>query len=277
MEEYFRAKKILFDSLRARDVAVVNADDPYGIRMLGETPATRITYGFGLASDVRASRVELGIDGSRCTVMHPGGEMDIRSPLTGRFNIQNILAACATGIGLGIGSSAIASGIRSVEAVRGRFERVVSPAGWTAIIDYAHTPDALENCLRTIRELVPPGDGHRVITVFGCGGNRDRGKRPIMGRIASEWSDIAIVTSDNPRDEDPASIIGAIVAGMIRGREMYTDVNRRTAIRSALMKARSGDIVLVAGKGHETYQIIGAARDHFDDREEVETFIRENG
>ena len=276
MEEYFRVKKILFDSLRARDVAVVNSDDPYGIRMLGETPATRISYGFGMASDVRASRVELGIDGSRCTVMHAGGEMEIRSPLTGRFNIQNILASCATGIGLGIGSSAIAAGIRSVDAVRGRFERVVSPAGWTAIIDYAHTPDALENCLRTIRELVPPEDGHRVITVFGCGGNRDRGKRPIMGRIASEWSDIAIVTSDNPRDEDPASIIEAIVAGMVRGREMYTDVDRRTAIRSALMKARSGDVVLVAGKGHETYQVTGAARDHFDDREEVETFIREN-
>ena len=277
MEEYFRAKKILFDSLRARDVAVVNADDPYGIRILGETPAARITYGFGPACDVRASGVELGIEGSRFTVVYPGGEIEIRSRLTGRFNVQNILASCAAGVGLGIGFPAIAAGIQSVEAVRGRFERVVSPAGWTAIIDYAHTPDALENCLRTIRELVPPEGGHRVITVFGCGGNRDRGKRPIMGRIASEWSDIAIVTSDNPRDEDPASIIEAIVAGMIRGRESYTDADRRSAIRSALMKARSGDVVLVAGKGHETYQIIGATRHHFDDREEVETFIRENG
>jgi UDP-N-acetylmuramoyl-L-alanyl-D-glutamate--2,6-diaminopimelate ligase len=277
MEEYFRAKKILFDSLRAGGVAVVNADDPYGLRMLGETPAARITYGFGTACDVRASGVEMQIDGSRFTAIHAGGEIEIRSPLTGRFNIQNMLASCAAGIGLGVGSSAIAAGIRSVEAVRGRFERVVSPAGWTAIIDYAHTPDALENCLRTIRELVPPEAGHRVITVFGCGGNRDRGKRPIMGRIASERSDIAIVTSDNPRDEDPASIIEAIVAGMIRGRETYTEVNRRRAIRSALMKARSGDVVLVAGKGHETYQIIGATRHHFDDREEVEGFIRENG
>ena len=277
MEEYFRAKKILFDSLRAGDVAVVNADDPYGVRMLGETPAARITYGFGAACDVRASGVEMGIDGSRFTAIHAGGELEIRSPLTGRFNIQNMLASCAAGIGLGAGSSAIAAGIRSVEAVRGRFERVVSPAGWTAIIDYAHTPDALENCLRAIRELVPPEAGHRIIIVFGCGGNRDRGKRPIMGRIASERSDIAIVTSDNPRDEDPASIIEAIVAGMIRGRETYTDVNRRSAIRSALMRARSGDVVLVAGKGHETYQIIGPTRHHFDDREEVEKFIRENG
>jgi UDP-N-acetylmuramoyl-L-alanyl-D-glutamate--2,6-diaminopimelate ligase len=277
MEEYFRAKKILFDSLGPRDVAVVNADDPYGMRMLGETPAARITYGFGTGCDVRASGVELGIDGSRCTVTHAGGEIEIRSPLTGRFNIQNILASCATGLGLGIRSSAIAAGIRSVETVRGRFERVVSPAGWTAIIDYAHTPDALENCLRTIRELVPAEGGHRLITVFGCGGDRDRGKRPIMGRIASEWSDIAIVTSDNPRNEDPASIIDAIVAGMIRGRETYTDVNRRSAIRSALTKARGGDVVLLAGKGHETYQVIGATRQHFDDREEVEAFIRGNG
>ena len=277
MEEYFRAKKILFDSLGPRDVAVVNADDPYGMRMLGETPAARITYGFGTGCDVRASGVELGIDGSRCTVTHAGGEIEIRSPLTGRFNIQNILASCATGLGLGIRSSAIAAGIRSVETVRGRFERVVSPAGWTAIIDYAHTPDALENCLRTIRELVPAEGGHRLITVFGCGGDRDRGKRPIMGRIASQWSDIAIVTSDNPRNEDPASIIDAIVAGMIRGRETYTDVNRRSAIRSALTKARGGDVVLLAGKGHETYQVIGATRQHFDDREEVEAFIRGNG
>jgi UDP-N-acetylmuramoyl-L-alanyl-D-glutamate--2,6-diaminopimelate ligase len=277
MEEYFRAKKILFDSLRAGDVAVVNADDPYGMRMLGGTPAARITYGFGTACDVRASDIELRIDGSRFTVAHAGGAMEIHSPLTGRFNIQNMLASCAAGIGLGIGSSAIAAGIRSVEAVRGRFERMVSPAGWTAIIDYAHTPDALENCLRTIRELVPPERGHRIITVFGCGGNRDRGKRPIMGRIASEMSDIAIVTSDNPRNEDPGSIIDAIVAGMIRGHETYTEVNRRTAIRSALMKARRGDVVLVAGKGHETYQLTGATRQHFDDREEVEAFIRENG
>ncbi len=277
MEEYFRAKKILFDSLGERDVAVVNADDPYGMRMLGETPAARITYGFGTACDVRASGVELGINGSRCTVTHAGEKIEIRSSLTGRFNIQNMLASCATGLGLGIGSSAIAAGIRNVEAVRGRFEKIVSPAGWTAIIDYAHTPDALENCLRTIRELVPPEGGHRVITVFGCGGNRDRGKRPIMGRIASQWSDATIVTSDNPRDEDPGSIIHEIAAGMIRGKETTTEVNRHDAIRSALLKARSGDVVLVAGKGHETYQIIGATRQHFDDREEVEAFIRENG
>jgi UDP-N-acetylmuramoyl-L-alanyl-D-glutamate--2,6-diaminopimelate ligase len=275
MEEYFRAKKKLFDPLGPDAVAIVNADDPYGSRMIGETRAAALTYGFTPGCDVRATEVDMTVDGCRCTVTHPGGELTIRSSLTGRFNILNILASCATGLGLGISPPAIEAGIRSVEAVRGRFEKVMSPAGWTAIIDYAHTPDALENCLRTIRELAPASDGHRVITVFGCGGNRDRGKRPIMGRIASRWSDIAIVTSDNPRDEDPASIIDAIIVGMPPGGEKYVEVNRRTAIRSALTKARSGDVVLVAGKGHETYQIIGATRHHFDDREEVEAFIRE--
>jgi UDP-N-acetylmuramoyl-L-alanyl-D-glutamate--2,6-diaminopimelate ligase len=277
MEAYFLAKKKLFDSLGAAGLAVVNADDPYGTRMLGETHGVRMTYGFGPECDVRAVGVELGIDGSSCSVTYKGTEMEIRSPLTGRFNIQNILAASAAALGMGIRPPVIAAGIGRVGSVRGRFERITSPSGWAAIIDYAHTPDALENCLRTIRELVPPSGGGRVITVFGCGGNRDRTKRPIMGRIASEWSDIAIVTSDNPRNEDPASIIEAIVDGMPPGRETYTEVNRRTAIRRALTIARRGDVVLVAGKGHETYQVIGTTRQHFDDREEVEGFIRENG
>jgi UDP-N-acetylmuramoyl-L-alanyl-D-glutamate--2,6-diaminopimelate ligase len=277
MEEYFRAKKILFDSLGPGGVAAVNADDPYGLRIAADSPAARITYGFGQGCDVRVSGVELRIDGSRCLVSHGGKEIEIRSALTGRFNIQNILAACAAALGMGIAPGAVAAGIGSVASVRGRFERVVAPAGWAAIIDYAHTPDALENCLRTIRELIGPDPARRIITVFGCGGNRDRGKRPLMGRIASQWSDIAIVTSDNPRNEDPVSIIEAVVAGMIPGRETHTEVNRRDAIRGALRMAHTGDVVLVAGKGHETYQVIGAARQHFDDREEVESFIRENG
>ena len=276
MEEYFLAKKKLFDSLGEDSVAVVNAGDPYAPRIIGETRAASLTYGFTPECDVRATAVEMTIDGSRCTVAHAGAEMEIRSNLTGRFNILNILASYAAGLGMGIAPPAIAAGIRNVQAVRGRFEKVLSPAGWTAVIDYAHTPDALENCLRTIRELVPASPGHRVITVFGCGGNRDTGKRPMMGRIASRWSDIAIVTSDNPRDEDPASIIDAVVAGMLPGGETYVEVNRHAAIRSALAKARPGDVVLIAGKGHETYQIIGATRDHFDDREEVEAFIREH-
>jgi len=196
MEEYFRAKKILFDSLRARDTAVVNADDPYGLRIAEGTAGSRITYGFGASCDVRPSHLAQGIDGTHCTVATPAGDIAVDSPLTGRFNVLNMLAACGAGVALGASPDAIARGIASVSAVRGRFERIASRAGWTAVVDYAHTPDALENCLRTIRELTRG----RVITVFGCGGDRDRGKRPIMGRIASELSDVTIVTSDNPRN-----------------------------------------------------------------------------
>ncbi|HUI10888.1 MAG TPA: UDP-N-acetylmuramoyl-L-alanyl-D-glutamate--2,6-diaminopimelate ligase [Bacteroidota bacterium] len=271
MEEYFRAKKMLFDSLRARDTAVVNADDPYGARMLEGTSGARLTYGLGPGCDVRAAHVAQGIEGTHLAAATPAGPIEFASPLTGHFNVLNMLAACGAGVALGISPETIARGISAVRAVRGRFERIASPAGWTAVVDYAHTPDALENCLRTIRELA----GGRVITVFGCGGNRDRGKRPIMGRIASTMSDFTIVTSDNPRNEDPAAIIAEITAGIEGRAAVMTEPDRRTAIRAALGMARAGDVVLVAGKGHETYQVIGARREHFDDREEVERFIRE--
>jgi UDP-N-acetylmuramoyl-L-alanyl-D-glutamate--2,6-diaminopimelate ligase len=157
--------------------------------------------------------------------------------------------------------------------VRGRFEQVVAPQGWTAIVDYAHTPDALENVLTTIHGVKAPGSG-RVITVFGCGGNRDAGKRPIMGRIAATLSDLTIVTSDNPRGEDPEAIIAHIVAGVPAGREVLVEPDRRKAIRLALSAAGRDDVVLIAGKGHEDYQVVGTTRSHFDDREEVEAFLR---
>ena len=273
MEEYFRAKKILFDALTERGTAVVNAEDPYGLRIASGARGKRLAYGFGPACDVRGTEIAQGIDGTRCTVATPAGKIGIESPLTGRFNVLNILAACGAGVALGIAPDDIARGIAAVRAVRGRFERIASSAGWTAVVDYAHTPDALENCLRTIRELTRG----RVITVFGCGGNRDRGKRPIMGRIASTLSDETIVTSDNPRNEDPLAIIAEIVAGTVSGRGVTTEPDRRAAIRAALARARPGDVVLVAGKGHETYQVIGARREHFDDREEIERFLREAG
>jgi len=162
-----------------------------------------------------------------------------------------------------------------VQSVRGRFEQIRSAAGWTAIVDYAHTPDALENCLRTIRELLRPGSPSRVITVFGCGGNRDRGKRPLMGRIASDLSDLVVVTSDNPRNEEPEAIIDEILKGVPAGRTVRRIADRREAIRAGLRLAAAGDVVLIAGKGHEDYQVVGEARSHFDDREEIETYIRE--
>ena len=207
-----------------------------------------------------------------------GENLTFGSPLTGRFNIQNILASCAAGLGLGIPPAAIEAGIRSVQAVPGRFERIVAPArgldGDRRL--RAHAGRAGE---------LPAGDTGAPRS-FGrepyhhrlrMRGEQGRGKRPIMGRIAAEWSDVTIVTSDNPRNEDPDAIIGEILAGMPAGGERYAEVNRRAAIRAALLKARSGDVVLVAGKGHETSQVIGATRHHFDDREEVRSFIQENG
>jgi UDP-N-acetylmuramoyl-L-alanyl-D-glutamate--2,6-diaminopimelate ligase len=277
MEEYFRAKKILFDSLGPDAVAVSNADDPYGARMLEGIKAKALTYGTVERADVRVTDIAMDVRGCRCTIHASGHALPIASALTGRFNVANILAAFAAGIGLGIREPVIAAGIAAVSAVRGRFEQINAPAGWTAVIDYAHTPDALENCLRTITELTPRGNGRRIITVFGCGGNRDRGKRPIMGRIAASMSDEIIVTSDNPRLEDPQAIIDEVLTGVPRGTAVRTAVERHDAIRMALQAARRGDVVLIAGKGHETAQVIGTTKSHFDDREEVETFLRENG
>lgn len=277
MEEYFRAKKKLFEQLNSDAIAVINADDPYGTRLVEGCAAHVITYGTGSGADVRATGITLSVGGSRCTIAYHKEASEIRSTLTGQFNIANMLAAYATGVGLGIPAETAAAGIAQVEAVRGRFEQIAAPAGWTAVIDYAHTPDALENCLRTIRAIMPGGRGHRIITVFGCGGNRDRGKRPVMGRIATTMSDVTIVTSDNPRNEDPRAIIREILVGAAAPDTVRTEPDRRRAIRLALTDARPGDVVLIAGKGHETYQVVGDTKLHFDDREEVESFIREKG
>ncbi|MDH3251908.1 MAG: UDP-N-acetylmuramoyl-L-alanyl-D-glutamate--2,6-diaminopimelate ligase, partial [Ignavibacteria bacterium] len=270
MEEYFRAKKMLFDSLPASASAISNLDDPYGRSIAGATVATLMTYATGTDADVTAENVTMRVDGTTMTVKHRGGRSVVNSSLTGRFNVQNILAAYATGAALEIPDESIIRGIGNVTAVAGRFEQIVAPQGWTAVIDYAHTPDALENCLRTIHDIMPPGG--RIITVFGCGGDRDRAKRPRMGEIASRLSDVTVVTSDNPRREDPAKIIDDILAGVVKGKDVIAEVNRRHAIQRALVTAGQGDIVLIAGKGHEKYQVIDSERLHFDDREEVEGF-----
>lgn len=273
MDRYFAAKRMLFDTLAASSFAVSNADDSYGKTIVDRTKATRLMYGLASPADVTATDILLDVRGSRFSVGYRGMNSAVTSPLTGRFNVSNILAAYTAGVALGVSTDTIIKGIKNLSGVRGRFEQVTSPSGWTAVIDYAHTPDALENCLRTIRELLPSGTG-RVITVFGCGGNRDRGKRPLMGRIASALSDITIVTSDNPRTEDPNSIIDEILSGVAKGKDVRVESDRRGAIRMALEQARSGDVVLVAGKGHEDYQIIGDAKHHFDDREEIESFLK---
>jgi len=276
MEEYFRAKKKLFDMLPRGSVAVTNAEDAYGAAIVVDTPARRLSYAVDRPADAVAREVRMDVRGTRFTIEGPDGGAAVETRLIGGFNVRNILAAWTLAAGLGVPPPARLAGIAAVGAVRGRFEQIASPAGWTAVVDYAHTPDALENCLRAIRGLLPAGGPGRVITVFGCGGNRDRGKRPRMGAIAAGMSDATVVTSDNPRREDPGAIIREILAGVPPGRAVVTEPDRRAAIRRALGMAEAGDVVLVAGKGHEDYQVVGDRRVHFDDREEVETFIREH-
>jgi UDP-N-acetylmuramoyl-L-alanyl-D-glutamate--2,6-diaminopimelate ligase len=271
MEQYFEAKKILFDGLKHDAVAVVNIDDAWGRKLAETCPAPVMTYGFEKSARVRATEVGLSITGTTLTFSHAGSEHTVASPLVGRFNVSNMLAACSVGLALGIPPDTIGHGIAAIPAIRGRFERIASPQGWTAIIDYAHTPDALEQCLRTIREVLPQG---RIVTVFGAGGDRDHSKRPLMGGVAGRWSDLVVVTSDNPRTEDPDAIIDQVVKGVPAGTELIREVDRRAAIHRALSLARSGDAVLIAGKGHEEYQTLGTQKIHFSDREVVEEFVR---
>lgn len=274
MDNYFASKKMLFDELSADATAVTNADDERGYMIVSGTPARVFAYGINHAADVTASNVHVSLSGTSFTVTERDRVQRVDIPLIGRFNVQNALAAYTAGVALGIAPEIMAEGLARVKSVPGRFERIASPRGWIAVVDYAHTPDALANCLRTIHEVMPAQGRGRIITVFGCGGNRDRTKRPQMGRIATELSDVTVITSDNPRREDPEAIIEEIRAGCVRGATVHTEVDRRKAIAFALNLARSGDVVLIAGKGHETYQIIGDRQIHFDDREEVESFIR---
>ena len=272
MESYFSAKEKLFTGALGIQpgASVINVDDEYGRRLFRTAKGDRMTYGFGSRSDVGTDDFKLSARGLEFTVSTPAGKIGIRSRLAGRFHVYNILAAVATGLALGAGLEAIARGVTECSTVSGRFEQVsLNGPGqlpFTVIVDYAHTDDALKNVLQTAREVA--GNEGRVVTVFGCGGDRDRTKREPMGEIAGQLSDVAIVTSDNPRTEDPEAIIGDIEPGLKRaGRPYLKMTDRREAIFRAVEEAREGDVVLIAGKGHETYQIIGAERNHFDDHE----------
>jgi UDP-N-acetylmuramoyl-L-alanyl-D-glutamate--2,6-diaminopimelate ligase len=271
MEEYFRAKHRLFTMLEADSTAVVNIDSPYGTQILKNCAAANVTYGTGDGADYRAVNIEATLRGTGFAVEHRRKTETVRSRLTGRFNVSNILAAYACTASLGVEPGDIIGGIETMPGIRGRFESILSPDGWIAIIDYSHTPDALENVLDAIREIKPPSG--KIITVFGCGGDRDLTKRPIMGKIAEELSDLVIVTSDNPRTEDPEKILDDILGGISDRSKIVREVNRREAIGIALTEARKDDVVLIAGKGHETYQVVGTKRIHFDDREVVYEYI----
>ena len=275
MENYLSAKKILFDGLSLTSKAVTNADDDNGTAVVKGTKATTLTYGVVARADVSANDVSVAMTGTRFILSYQHNTIEIRSHLVGRFNVYNILAACSVGLSLGISATDVQNSVASFASVRGRFEQIASPHGWSAIVDYAHTPDALEKCLTTIRDILPADRLNTIITVFGAGGDRDKSKRSIMGKVVDTLSDVVVLTSDNPRTEDPKVIMDEVMMGIRRKENIFVDPDRRRAITKALGMAKSGDVVLIAGKGHEDYQIIGTTKHHFSDQEVVQEFIAE--
>lgn len=266
LDAYFDAKKKLFALRKSGAVAVVNAEDPRGRRLAREvSPPVSTFSALGGAADVRAENVQVDLSGTSLDVVHAGGRFRISSPLLGRFNADNLLAAAAAGLALGLGGGEIAAGLASVTRVPGRLERVAAGQPYTILVDYAHTEDALERLLRAVRGLTD----RKIVLVFGCGGDRDRGKREPMGRIAGSLADVAIATSDNPRSEDPEAILAQVEQGLIAsGASGYRKVpDRREAIRTAIDLADAGTVVVIAGKGHETVQVVGDRSLPFDDRE----------
>jgi UDP-N-acetylmuramoyl-L-alanyl-D-glutamate--2,6-diaminopimelate ligase len=275
-ENYFDAKRRLFEGTGAGapDVSVINTDDEWGKKLGGLTKKT-LTYGLQNGADLKAKKFQLSFKGLNFTAQTPNGPIQVNSSLVGRINVYNILAAIGAGLGLGLSNEVIETGIRNLRAVSGRFERVECGQPFLVIVDYAHTDDALENLIRTARELNTKG---RIITVFGCGGSRDRTKRPIMGELSGRLSDLSILTSDNPRQEDPLKIISDVVVGMQKsGGKYLIEPDRAKAIHMGIDEARAGDIVLLAGKGHEDYQIFADRTIHFDDREEAKKALGDRG
>jgi UDP-N-acetylmuramoyl-L-alanyl-D-glutamate--2,6-diaminopimelate ligase len=281
MEAYFAAKRRLFaEHLAPGGTAVVNARDPWGARLADQLGPGRRVWRFGTRGEdaLRAAEVATGLEGISATFETPAGAIPVRSPLVGAHNLENLLCAAGVALALGIPPEAVGRGLSASRGAPGRLERVAG-RGVNVFVDYAHTDDALARALEALRALGP----RRVLTVFGCGGDRDRGKRPLMGRAAGAASDLVVVTSDNPRTEDPLAIVGEIVPGVegaglarisadaaARGaRGFVVEPDRRAAIALAIAAAREGDAVLVAGKGHEDYQLVGAERRHFSDREEA--------
>jgi len=293
MAAYQGAKQRLFsellqpDDVKPRRRAVINLDDPAGDDFVNAAVCPVISYGLASGADVTVRDLHSSVDGLQGILVTPAGEIAFSSGLVGRYNLSNILAAVGTGIALELPLTSISQGISQQAKVPGRLERVPNQRGVTCLVDYAHTGDALENVLSTLHELATG----RIITVFGCGGDRDPGKRPVMGEIAARLSDFSVVTSDNPRTEDPFKILAQVREGIVPlgvreyslaeladgfdGKGFTVLESRREAIRLAARLAKPGDILLLAGKGHEDYQIIGQTKHHFDDREEAAAALGE--
>jgi UDP-N-acetylmuramoyl-L-alanyl-D-glutamate--2,6-diaminopimelate ligase len=274
MDNYFAAKRLLFEQhLSSEGVAVLNADDDHSAQLAASARGRVWTYSLTRPADFAAKEVELTLAGARFTAQTPVGAFEIVSPLLGSFNVENLLAALAAALALNVRPADALRGLTSISGVPGRLERVQAGQDFAVIVDYAHTDDALRKLLETVRQLRPK----RLITVFGCGGDRDRTKRPLMGAVAARLSDVVIVTSDNPRSEPPEAIIEQIRLGMNGGRksERLAVVDRREAIRRALEMARADDAVVIAGKGHETVQVLRDRTIPFDDRQVVRELLGE--
>jgi UDP-N-acetylmuramyl-tripeptide synthetase len=271
METYYDAKRRLFDGRTGERpaVSIVNTDDAYGARLAAELAndgARVLTYAMNGEADVAAREIAYSLGGNRFELRTPVGARRVTSPLVGAPHVYNVLAAAAAAHALGLPTDAVGRAVESCAGAPGRFERVAHAGDFAVVVDYAHTDDALRNVLRTAREVAAAGA--RVISVFGCGGDRDRTKRAPMGEAAASLSDIVILTSDNPRTEDPEAILRDAEAGLAAvGKPYLKFVDRREAIGRAIREARGGDVVVIAGKGHETYQIVGETKTHFDDRE----------
>ena len=274
LDNYLRAKLKLFAMLgdASDKLAVINADDPYCSDFAAAARCRVVSYGVERDAAVRARDIKVSAEGSEFTVVGAGQEFDIKLNLAGLFNVYNALGAIALTLYEGISPEVIQKGLAKVSGVPGRFESVSCGQNFAVIVDYAHTPDGLENILKTARQLRPD----RIITVFGCGGDRDRSKRPLMGEIAARYSDLCLVTSDNPRNEEPQAIIEDILPGVQKVPDSRYQVipDRREAIRQAVGLARPNDMVIIAGKGHEDYQIVKGKVLPFDDREVARDFLR---
>jgi UDP-N-acetylmuramoyl-L-alanyl-D-glutamate--2,6-diaminopimelate ligase len=275
-EDYFAAKKKLFEGTGAGvpEVAVVNTDDEFGKKLAGLAKKT-VTYGLESHAEITTKKFQLTFDGLTFTAHTPNGRVEVVSSLVGRINVYNLLAAIGAAQALGLSNEVIEKGIRNLESVSGRFQRIDLGQPFLVIVDYAHTDDALENLIRTARELNSKG---RIITLFGCGGEKDRTKRPVMGEVTGRLSDLTILSSDNPRSEDPLKIISDIIVGLQKTAGKYLiEPDREKAIGLAMDEARAGDIVLLAGKGHENYQILADRTLEFDDRDVARRALRERG
>jgi len=299
LEQYFESKKKLFSdclmkSLKVGRFAVTNHDDPKGEKIVEGIPLSIIRYGMDPSCDIAADQVVSSFEGLSGRIRTPRGDFSVRSNLIGNFNLYNILAAVAVGVGLNIPLETIREGLEGLEGVSGRFEKVENRRGIHIIVDYAHTYDALERALLGLKGILennPQNEG-KMITLFGCGGDRDRTKRPLMGEVAGRYSDLAILTSDNPRTEDPLAILNEVEKGLKslpikvwdqdeikfwRTQKGYLKIpDRREAIRMAIRLAEPSDTVLIAGKGHEDYQIVGKKKFPFDDRIEAKKALEEN-